>query len=39
VIQNLTAAGDCLVVTAGFVTLDLNGLAFMDGSTGTGISG
>ena len=35
--KNLTAAGDCIVVDADFVTLDLNGFTLSGDGTGTGI--
>jgi parallel beta-helix repeat protein len=37
--KNLTAAGDCLVVTADFVTIDLDGYTIAGNGTGKGISG
>ncbi len=39
VVQNLTAAGDCLVIAADFVTIDLAGFTLTgDGATGEGIT-
>ena len=35
--KNLVAVGDCIVIAASFVTLDLNGFAIMGDGTGTGI--
>ena len=39
VATNLTAAGDCLVVTADFVTIDLAGFVITGNGTGSGIRG
>jgi hypothetical protein len=37
--KNLTASGDCLVVTADFVTIDLSGFTIFGDGTGDGIKG
>src|SRR5262245_63275897 len=36
--DNLTASGDCLVVQADFVTIDLNGFVITGNGTGVGIT-
>jgi hypothetical protein len=36
-VHNLTARGDCLVITANFVTIDLTGFVISGNGTGTGV--
>ena len=38
VVQNLTATGDCLVIAADFVTIDLGGFTLTGNGTGEGIT-
>ncbi len=37
-VQNLTAAGDCLIIADDFVTIDLNGWTIAGDGTGSGIA-